>query len=134
VREPDVIISRSQVVNLGYNLRARLEAVARAEGLDVTSASRRVLTPGWEPASARVKTVLTQPAAMTSPHIFAITVTSASGGSFSALAAAERRDPRKPRPRALVGCAVELDAQRDRLVWKLPAEPAARKNRATNRI
>jgi len=52
VREPDVIISRSQVVNLGYNLRARLEAVARAEGLDVTSASRRVLT-AWVEARER---------------------------------------------------------------------------------
>jgi len=39
-------------VNLGYNLRARLEAVARAEGLDVTSASRRVLT-AWVEARER---------------------------------------------------------------------------------
>jgi hypothetical protein len=36
----------AQVVNIGYDLRRRLDAVARAEGLDATSLGRRLIEAG----------------------------------------------------------------------------------------
>jgi hypothetical protein len=33
----------AQTVNVGYTLRRRLDAVARAEGLDATSLGRRII-------------------------------------------------------------------------------------------
>lgn len=37
------LVSTSQVVNLGYGLRERLERIAQAEGRDATSLARLVL-------------------------------------------------------------------------------------------
>jgi hypothetical protein len=37
------IVRTTQIVNVGHDLRQRIEAVAATEGLDATSAARRVL-------------------------------------------------------------------------------------------
>jgi hypothetical protein len=52
-QERVVLNHRSQVLNIGYGLRRRLEVVARAEQLDATALGRRLIEAG---VSAREQT------------------------------------------------------------------------------